>query len=96
MIVIIMAGLIKLISSVIREDREASHRPIFLIGKGFGALLALLIAAHPPQRDNNLSLIVVDPGRHAYMYICVYAKISAFDPSHLYRILVVSPSSITT
>ena len=63
-VVMIMAGLIKLISLVIREDRQAFQRPIFLMGKGFGALLALLIAAHPPQRD-DLALIIVDPGIYA-------------------------------
>ena len=68
-----MAGLIKLISLVIREDREAFQRPIFLMGKGFGALLALLIAAHPPQQD-DLSLIIVDPG------IYIYAPISTLNP----------------
>jgi hypothetical protein len=62
----IMAGLIKLISLLIREDREAFQRPIFLMGKGFGALLALLIAAQPPQRD-DLALIIVDPGRYIYV-----------------------------
>jgi hypothetical protein len=64
-VVMIMAGLIKLISLLIREDREAFQRPIFLMGKGFGALLALLIAAQPPQRD-DLALIIVDPGRYIY------------------------------
>lgn len=89
-VVVIMAGLIKLISLLIREDREAFQRPIFLMGKGFGALLALLIAAQPPQRD-DLALIIVDPGRYIYIYIC--AKISTFNPV-IYNIA--SPSSLIT
>lgn len=88
-VVVIMAGLIKLISLLIREDREAFQRPIFLMGKGFGALLALLIAAQPPQRD-DLALIIVDPGRYIYMRQNLNLQLIQF----IYNIA--SPSSLIT
>lgn len=54
-------GLIKLIESTIKEEASLRPgRPIYVMGEGYGALLAISLAARNP--DVDLVLILVNPG----------------------------------
>lgn len=54
-------GLIKLIESTIKEEvSRRPGRPIYVMGEGYGALLAISLAARNP--DVDLVLILVNPG----------------------------------
>lgn len=54
-------GLIRLIESTIKEEVSLRPgRPIYVMGEGYGALLAISLAARNP--DVDLVLILVNPG----------------------------------
>lgn len=83
------ADLITLIEVTIREESSLRNgRPIYLLGEGYGALLAICIAARNPDLD--LVLILVDPG----MFVCLTSPILFFflltDSLALLVFLVVS------
>lgn len=54
-------GLIKLLESTIKEEvSRRPGRPTYVMGEGYGALLAISLAARNP--DVDLVLILVNPG----------------------------------
>lgn len=60
------ADLITSIEETIREESSLRKgRPIYLLGEGYGALLAISVAAR--NSDLDLVLILVDPGIFVYL-----------------------------
>lgn len=58
--------MITLIEGTIRDESVLRKgRPIYLLGEGYGALLAISVAARNPGID--LVLILVDPGLFLYL-----------------------------
>lgn len=55
------ADLVGLVEGTIREELSLRRgRPVYLLGEGYGALLAVSVAARNPDLD--LVLVLVDPG----------------------------------
>lgn len=71
-------GLIKLIESTIKEELSLRPgRPIYVMGEGYGALLAISLAARNP--DVDLVLILVNPGMPLSFLFSTPFKFEVFE-----------------
>jgi pimeloyl-ACP methyl ester carboxylesterase len=79
----IATGLLEQVEAVIQEEQSFQpNRTIYLMGQGYGALLALLLAAHNPDLD--LVLVLVDPGGENSFPLPYFTPVSQFPSKLIY------------
>jgi pimeloyl-ACP methyl ester carboxylesterase len=79
----IAAGLLEQVEAVIQEEQSFQpNRTIYLMGQAYGALLALLLAAHNPDLD--LVLVLVDPGGEISCPLPHFIPVSQFPSKSIY------------
>jgi hypothetical protein len=76
-------SLLEQVEAVIQEEQSFQpNRTIYLMGQGYGALLALLLAAHNPDLD--LVLVLVDPGGENSFPLPYFTPVSQFPSKLIY------------